>query len=69
LIGKQPELPEVESSRAFVLRHCGGRDILEVNTDEQGGGPRTGQFDDIVVGEGVDATTLKAAVRHALSAS
>jgi formamidopyrimidine-DNA glycosylase len=43
-----PELPEVETARLLVERHCVGKKIVEVLALESGGGPRDGQFDDIV---------------------
>jgi formamidopyrimidine-DNA glycosylase len=44
-----PELPEVESARRLVEAHCVGSVIEDVIYAEQGGGPRSGLFDDIVI--------------------
>ena len=57
-----PELPEVEAARCLVERHCGGSTLKAVSDLESGGGPRTGQFDDIVICEGVNAGDLGAAL-------
>ena len=73
-----PELPEVEAQRALIEarglhgstapcdrlaeRHCAGRVVSSVVTVEQGGGPRDGSFDDIVIDEGVTAARLSAAL-------
>lgn len=57
-----PELPEVEAARCLVERHCGGSTLKAVSDLESGGGPRTGQFDDIVICEGVSAGELGAAL-------
>ena len=60
-----PELPEVEATRRVVARHCIGHRVTRVCAIEAGGGPRDGQFDDIVLGGGakgapvVDATSLE----------
>lgn len=43
-----PELPEVEAARVLVQEQCGGQRIQGVHAEERGGGPRTGQFDDII---------------------
>ena len=43
-----PELPEVESARSLLVKHCKGAMITSFISDEQGGGPRDGLFDDIV---------------------
>jgi formamidopyrimidine-DNA glycosylase len=43
-----PELPEVESARSLVEKHCMKSKIIQVNVLEQGNGPRHGLFDDIV---------------------
>jgi len=53
-----PELPEVEAARVLVERHCAGHAISAVGAKEGGGGPRDGQFDDIVVCEGVAEAEL-----------
>ena len=53
-----PELPEVEAARVLVERHCAGHAISVVGAKEGGGGPRDGQFDDIVVCEGVAEAEL-----------
>jgi formamidopyrimidine-DNA glycosylase len=57
-----PELPEVEAARCLVERHCGGSTVKAVSQCEAGGGPRDGQWDDIVVCEGVDAARLAGAL-------
>ncbi|CAM9174791.1 unnamed protein product [Pylaiella littoralis] len=57
-----PELPEVETSRLYVEEFCVGSTITKVHATEQGGGPRDGQFDDIVIGEGVTAKGLKSSL-------
>lgn len=57
-----PELPEVEAARCLVERHCGGSRLKAVNDLEAGGGPRDGQFDEIVICEGVRAGDLAAAL-------
>eukprot|EP01031_Cornospumella_fuschlensis_P029567 gene29567-35686_t len=44
-----PELPEVESARKFVEELCSGNKVVRLETKEQGGGPRDGQFDEIVI--------------------
>ena len=44
-----PELPEVESARRRVHARCVGATITQVLTLESGGGPRAGEFDDIVL--------------------
>eukprot|EP00903_Cladosiphon_okamuranus_P009333 g8901.t1 len=54
-----PELPEVETSRRYVEEFCLGSTITRAIVTEQGGGPRSGQFDDLVIGEGVTAECLK----------
>ena len=43
-----PELPEVERARALVEQHCVGKSVALITSTESGGGPRHGQFDDIV---------------------
>jgi formamidopyrimidine-DNA glycosylase len=48
-----PELPEVEAARLLIVRHCLGKRVTAVSARESGGGPRTGQFDDIVIAGGV----------------
>jgi Formamidopyrimidine-DNA glycosylase N-terminal domain len=46
-----PELPEVECARRLLDEHCVGAKICAVNALEAGGGPRDGQFDDVVICE------------------
>ena len=53
-----PELPEVERARRLVDEHCTGHTITRVVGLEQGGGPRDGQFDDIVCGGGSTAQDI-----------
>jgi len=57
-----PELPEVEAARNTAATHCLSANITRVCALEQGGGPRSGSFDDIVIGEGVTAAQLTAAL-------
>ncbi len=57
-----PELPEVEAARCLVERHCGGSRLKAVCDLEAGGGPRTGQYDEIVICEGVGAGELATAL-------
>ena len=44
-----PELPEVEAARQLVEKYCQGHTIVDVIDIEQGGGPRSGVVDDIVL--------------------
>ena len=53
-----PELPEVENARCLVENKCVGGTIVQVSEFETGGGPRSGQHDDIVVCDGVSADCL-----------
>mmetsp|Transcript_96172 Transcript_96172/g.200899 ORF Transcript_96172/g.200899 Transcript_96172/m.200899 type:complete len:372 (-) Transcript_96172:269-1384(-) len=46
-----PELPEVEAMRKQVDRQLRGTTITIVNAREQGGGPRNGKYDSIVIGD------------------
>lgn len=55
-----PELPEVESARALVEAHGAGKVISDVIALEQGGGPRSGLFDDIVFSGCPSADAAKA---------
>mmetsp|Transcript_38747 Transcript_38747/g.51054 ORF Transcript_38747/g.51054 Transcript_38747/m.51054 type:complete len:422 (+) Transcript_38747:53-1318(+) len=57
-----PELPEVESARSMLERCCKGIKIRKAVLKEQGGGPRTGKFDDIIVDDDVPMQTLKKAL-------
>jgi formamidopyrimidine-DNA glycosylase len=54
-----PELPEVETARLLVQRHCLGKKIIKVIGVESGGGPRTGQFDEIIHQGTLNAQTLE----------
>jgi len=54
-----PELPEVETARLLVQRHCIGKKIIKVIGVESGGGPRTGQFDEIIHQGTLTAQTLE----------
>jgi len=54
-----PELPEVETARLLVERHCLGKKIIKVIGVESGGGPRTGQFDEIIHQGTLNAQTLE----------
>jgi formamidopyrimidine-DNA glycosylase len=47
---EMPELPEVDAARLLIARHCMGKRITQVLPLESGGGPRTGKFDEIVLG-------------------
>jgi len=49
---QMPELPEVEFARATAQKHFVGDVISNIVFEEQGGGPRDGQVDDIVVQTG-----------------
>lgn len=53
-----PELPEVEASRILVSTHCLGLVVESCVANEQGGGPRDGLFDDIIIDEGVSNSKL-----------
>nr|QDO16445.1 formamidopyrimidine-DNA glycosylase [Crypthecodinium cohnii] len=53
-----PELPEVEAMRKQVERQLRGATITSVDARESGGGPRTGKFDSIVIGERVKEQTF-----------
>ena len=44
-----PELPEVEAQRKLLERFLVNEKILSVSAIEQGGGPRSGEFDDKVI--------------------
>lgn len=57
-----PELPEVEAAKLLLLRHCKHTTIVWVEPTEGGGGPRSGEFDDVVVGEGVSPERLRGAL-------
>ena len=54
-------MPEVESARRSIATHAVGRVITAVLTEEQGGGPREGQYDEIVL-SGFAAAELRAAL-------
>jgi formamidopyrimidine-DNA glycosylase len=47
-----PELPEVESFRRSLQQYCLGCTIEDVIAVEQGGGPREGLFDELVLNGG-----------------
>lgn len=53
-----PELPEVEAARALLATHCVGKQVLRVHVLEQGGGARTGLFDDVVLSDRVALRAL-----------
>jgi formamidopyrimidine-DNA glycosylase len=55
-----PELPEVEFSTRRLSRLLLNSTITHINPLEQGGGPRTGQFDDIVLSNLASSSTLAA---------
>lgn len=44
-----PELPEVDFCRYQLASACVGREVAEVRCREEGGGPRQGLFDDLVI--------------------
>lgn len=44
-----PELPEVESFRRLLVKHCQGKKVVSVELAETGGGSRDGEVDDKVV--------------------
>ena len=50
-----PELPEVEAGRLTVEQHCLGQRIVAVNLLEQGGGPRNGLFDELIMSGNTEA--------------
>ena len=54
-----PELPEVESARRLASQACTGLRVNDVKLFEQGGGPRNGLFDDIVIGESKSIDDIK----------
>jgi formamidopyrimidine-DNA glycosylase len=60
-----PELPEVEAQRRMLEAHVVGQRIDAVVLTEQGGGPRSGTFDDKVFGEGVQPGEFATAVQGA----
>eukprot|EP01036_Dinobryon_divergens_P053973 gene53973-72128_t len=57
-----PELPEVEAARLAASRALSGFRITNVNLLEQGGGPRTGLFDDIVCCESTTISHLESSL-------
>uniref|UniRef100_A0A7S2UZQ4 Formamidopyrimidine-DNA glycosylase catalytic domain-containing protein n=1 Tax=Fibrocapsa japonica TaxID=94617 RepID=A0A7S2UZQ4_9STRA len=57
-----PELPEVDSAGKFVWKNCKGQRVVDVCPNEQGGGPREGLFDEIIMGEGLDAENITKAM-------
>lgn len=58
-----PELPEVETARRIIEKHCVGRLVTKVISRECGGGPRHGKFDDKIIAEGVKEVQLVAAIQ------
>lgn len=50
------------SARRLVAAQCQGRVLTDVVALEQGGGPRDGQFDDIVIKGAASPAALKAAL-------
>ena len=58
-----PELPEVESARYLIEKICLSSTIKEINTSEQGGGPRDSEFDNIVY-DCTDGKTEQDFVNH-----
>mmetsp|Transcript_20822 Transcript_20822/g.31864 ORF Transcript_20822/g.31864 Transcript_20822/m.31864 type:complete len:371 (-) Transcript_20822:1402-2514(-) len=58
-----PELPEVESQRVLVERMLVGKVIKKVIALEQGGGPRSGKFDEKVIQE-LDRTNFELALTN-----
>ncbi len=55
-----PELPDVEALRAAVERECLGRRLLRAELKEQGGGPRHGLYDDLVLDKAAEASVRRA---------
>jgi len=60
-----PELAEVESSCKLIRDHCVGKRIVKVTSKEQGGGPRDGQFDDLIFSEDITENDVQAAFQGA----
>jgi formamidopyrimidine-DNA glycosylase len=60
---QMPELPEVEASLRMLLETCKGAKIVDMISRETGGGPRSGQFDDIIfaIEDGNDESKFRAA--------
>eukprot|EP00930_Biecheleria_cincta_P003803 TRINITY_DN104713_c0_g1_i1.p1 TRINITY_DN104713_c0_g1~~TRINITY_DN104713_c0_g1_i1.p1 ORF type:complete len:363 (+),score=60.97 TRINITY_DN104713_c0_g1_i1:102-1091(+) len=58
-----PELPEVETSRRIIEKHCKGRTIVAVVTRECGGGPRNGKYDSKVMAESLKEARLVKALK------
>uniref|UniRef100_A0A7S0NUS3 Formamidopyrimidine-DNA glycosylase catalytic domain-containing protein n=1 Tax=Calcidiscus leptoporus TaxID=127549 RepID=A0A7S0NUS3_9EUKA len=58
-----PELPEVEAQRRTIEAATLGKQVTLLVATEQGGGPRDGEFDDKIVGEGVTPPELAAALQ------
>mmetsp|Transcript_132434 Transcript_132434/g.247685 ORF Transcript_132434/g.247685 Transcript_132434/m.247685 type:complete len:336 (-) Transcript_132434:45-1052(-) len=58
-----PELPEVETARRIIEKHCVGRSINKVFARECGGGPRNGKFDNKIIGESVTEGRLVSALQ------
>eukprot|EP00931_Biecheleriopsis_adriatica_P107133 TRINITY_DN81468_c0_g1_i1.p1 TRINITY_DN81468_c0_g1~~TRINITY_DN81468_c0_g1_i1.p1 ORF type:complete len:341 (+),score=64.62 TRINITY_DN81468_c0_g1_i1:28-1023(+) len=58
-----PELPEVETARRIIEKHCKGRVITAIVTKECGGGPRNGKFDNKIVAEGLKESQLIKALK------
>ncbi|CAN0526246.1 unnamed protein product, partial [Scytosiphon promiscuus] len=48
--------------RAYVEEFCLGNVIVKCHATEQGGGPRDGQFDELVIGEDVTPVSLKSSL-------
>ena len=59
-----PELPEVESGRRTVERYLLDSPIARVNLLEQGGGPRDGEYDDIIIQASQQAVEFFLKGRH-----
>jgi formamidopyrimidine-DNA glycosylase len=59
-----PELPEVERAANLVRQYCTKKEVTAVIARESGGGPRTGEFDDIVVADGCTESQLVKALKN-----
>eukprot|EP00041_Stephanoeca_diplocostata_P000726 m.16571 g.16571 ORF g.16571 m.16571 type:complete len:472 (+) comp10997_c0_seq1:217-1632(+) len=58
-----PELPEVEATRRMIAESITGLVVKDVCAIEQGGGPRTGLFDDIIICEDQSEESIRAALK------
>lgn len=53
-----PELPEAEAARCLLEAQIKGKVITEIIAVEAGGGPRSGQFDEIVFDDTASAASV-----------